>query len=495
MPRRRPHRSSLPRSTPASWPRRASCWTACWPRRRASSARASRAARRARCCGTWRAPSRTLTPPSRWSPGAGGRRGSVGPDSVQEALDGSCGLGGHATPPTRRATLTPNPQTPPLQVPRLLEAPRPGAQRAGRVGGRAGRPVPRGGAAAGGGGRGAQVGRGEPGARAAGAAAKGRARQQPLPPCHLRQTLPFPLPFPRLPCPPPNPPAPPRAPSATLSAVCCSRRAATTAAPRASSNARPSWTAATRRRAGRAPQRGGVALWCAGVAPSLPSPPPPPLAQSSPQLMPLPQPKPQAWNMLGLCRVSMGDIRDGLAAYEKAVELAPDMREAWLNMGQVNGWGRWWVVGGVQGPRRRRGERAPRQGHRVAHGAHTGPVRAPRPCPMPLQALKEEGRTREAERTLTRLIAEPRQPGGIAAYRLLAQMRQGQVGGSGTLGWTQAGLSSAWVPPAAVRPPRCPRGRFPFVSCALPRSARRRAATRTPSSYATRHWRSAPRTW
>lgn len=89
-----------------------------------------------------------------------------------------------------------------------------------------------------------------------------------------------------------------------------------------------------------------------------------------------PSPPQKAWNLLGLCRVSMGDIRDGVAAYEKALALSPDSREAWLNLGQ---------------------------------------------------ALKEEGRTREAERALTRLIAaEPRTPGGLAAYRLLAQMRQGQ---------------------------------------------------------------------
>jgi hypothetical protein len=41
--------------------------------------------------------------------------------------------------------------------------------------------------------------------------------------------------------------------------------------------------------------------------------------------------------MYGLCRVSMGDIRAGVSAYEKAVELAPAMREARLNMGQVGG--------------------------------------------------------------------------------------------------------------------------------------------------------------
>jgi len=35
----------------------------------------------------------------------------------------------------------------------------------------------------------------------------------------------------------------------------------------------------------------------------------------------------------------MGDIRAGVAAYERAVGLAPEMREAWLNMGQVGSGG------------------------------------------------------------------------------------------------------------------------------------------------------------
>lgn len=43
----------------------------------------------------------------------------------------------------------------------------------------------------------------------------------------------------------------------------------------------------------------------------------------------------QAWNYLGLCKVSMGDIREGCRAYEKAIELVPDMKEAWLNLGQA----------------------------------------------------------------------------------------------------------------------------------------------------------------
>jgi tetratricopeptide (TPR) repeat protein len=62
----------------------------------------------------------------------------------------------------------------------------------------------------------------------------------------------------------------------------------------------------------------------------------------------------QAFNYLGLCRVSMGDIRDGCRAYERSIELQPEMREAWLNLGQ---------------------------------------------------ALKEEGRVKEAERALTKVRA------------------------------------------------------------------------------------------
>ena len=43
----------------------------------------------------------------------------------------------------------------------------------------------------------------------------------------------------------------------------------------------------------------------------------------------------QAHNLLGLCRTSMGNIREGVRAYEKAVDISPDMKEAWLNMGQA----------------------------------------------------------------------------------------------------------------------------------------------------------------
>ncbi|KAF8058901.1 SRFR1 [Scenedesmus sp. PABB004] len=82
----------------------------------------------------------------------------------------------------------------------------------------------------------------------------------------------------------------------------------------------------------------------------------------------------QAWNYLGLCRVSMGDIRSGCAAYERALSLDPGLREAVLNLGQ---------------------------------------------------ALKEEGRVREAERALTQAMTLDGAP-CLAAYRLLATMRQGQ---------------------------------------------------------------------
>lgn len=71
----------------------------------------------------------------------------------------------------------------------------------------------------------------------------------------------------------------------------------------------------------------------------------------------------------------MGDIRDGCKAYEKAIELQPNMREAWLNLGQ---------------------------------------------------ALKEEGRVREAERALTKAMTTADGQPCLAAYRLLATMRQGQ---------------------------------------------------------------------
>ena len=43
----------------------------------------------------------------------------------------------------------------------------------------------------------------------------------------------------------------------------------------------------------------------------------------------------QAWNVLGLCHTSMGDIGDGIAAYRKAIDLQPDHREAWANLAQA----------------------------------------------------------------------------------------------------------------------------------------------------------------
>ncbi len=43
----------------------------------------------------------------------------------------------------------------------------------------------------------------------------------------------------------------------------------------------------------------------------------------------------QVWNLLGLCRTSMGDIGGGVAAYQRAIALAPDFREAWLNLAQA----------------------------------------------------------------------------------------------------------------------------------------------------------------
>eukprot|EP00983_Pelagomonas_calceolata_P126706 1161332-Pelagomonas_calceolata.AAC.11 len=37
------------------------------------------------------------------------------------------------------------------------------------------------------------------------------------------------------------------------------------------------------------------------------------------------------------CSTSQGNISDGVAAYEKAVALNPELKEAWFNMGQVTG--------------------------------------------------------------------------------------------------------------------------------------------------------------
>lgn len=43
----------------------------------------------------------------------------------------------------------------------------------------------------------------------------------------------------------------------------------------------------------------------------------------------------QACNLLGLCQTSMGDIGDGIRAYQKAINLQPNHREAWVNMAQA----------------------------------------------------------------------------------------------------------------------------------------------------------------
>ena len=43
----------------------------------------------------------------------------------------------------------------------------------------------------------------------------------------------------------------------------------------------------------------------------------------------------QAWNLLGLCQTSMGDIGDGIRAYQKVIDLQTDHREAWVNMAQA----------------------------------------------------------------------------------------------------------------------------------------------------------------
>ena len=43
----------------------------------------------------------------------------------------------------------------------------------------------------------------------------------------------------------------------------------------------------------------------------------------------------QAWNLLGLCQTSMGDIGDGIRAYQKVIDMQPDHREGWVNMAQA----------------------------------------------------------------------------------------------------------------------------------------------------------------
>lgn len=43
----------------------------------------------------------------------------------------------------------------------------------------------------------------------------------------------------------------------------------------------------------------------------------------------------QAWNLLGLCQVSMGDIRLGSAAYERVLKMDPVNLEAWVHLAQA----------------------------------------------------------------------------------------------------------------------------------------------------------------
>ncbi|KAG1678967.1 hypothetical protein FOA52_013030 [Chlamydomonas sp. UWO 241] len=82
----------------------------------------------------------------------------------------------------------------------------------------------------------------------------------------------------------------------------------------------------------------------------------------------------QMWNVMGLCATSQGDIGDGVAAYERAVALKPDLKEGFLNMAQT---------------------------------------------------LKEEGKTDEAERNFQKVLTldAPDAP-SMTAYRVMAQMRQ-----------------------------------------------------------------------
>jgi len=50
---------------------------------------------------------------------------------------------------------------------------------------------------------------------------------------------------------------------------------------------------------------------------------------------------PGAWNSLGLCLTSIGELRGGAEAYRRAVALSPGMREAWANLAQcLKEWGR-----------------------------------------------------------------------------------------------------------------------------------------------------------
>ncbi len=103
--------------------------------------------------------------------------------------------------------------------------------------------------------------------------------------------------------------------------------------------------------------------------------------------------------MLGLCSTSLGDIREGVRAYERAVELNPRFKEAWVNMGQVSLLSRWRRLASSLGHLLRRSQRA-----------HA-------------QALKEEGRTQEAERALLKALQldPPDQP-SVNVIRILAQV-------------------------------------------------------------------------
>ena len=43
----------------------------------------------------------------------------------------------------------------------------------------------------------------------------------------------------------------------------------------------------------------------------------------------------QALSFLGLCQVSMGDIREGAALFEKVIRSHPDDLDAWVHLAQA----------------------------------------------------------------------------------------------------------------------------------------------------------------
>ncbi len=147
----------------------------------------------------------------------------------------------------------------------------------------------------------------------------------------------------------------------------------------------------------------------------------------------IPPASPQAWNVLGLCSTSQGDIRDGVKAYERATELNPKLKEAWVNMGQVGAAARVSLGFALNCMCGRATGLGPKPTGVSHFAAVCRPVVRTRltgspaliPCPLPAQALKEEGRTKEAERALTRALAldPPDQP-SVHVLRVLAQMRQ-----------------------------------------------------------------------